>query len=556
MYKVLLVDDEQYIIDMLLDLFAYKYNKEELDIYTANSGASALEILRNNKIDIILLDINMPGINGFEVAKQVEINWPDCHIIFLTGSDSFDYIYEASKKKNIKYILKMESDDVILGAVDESIQSIESALHNKTILQQSHQKELWIYYLVTREVFKSFMNGSDLHKVITANGLSHTDFSIQLDKKVYLMYTNIRFNKPNISLLKNQLYLLQFKSYLEQTLQDRFNIELYVKDTSTLLFFLQEKETTFKDQEIDIDPFVFLSESLDNYGVFLSNNYDITPLIMLYNEQIPLTEIPNLSRTLDDYYTDHYLKNTLVSPLSLNVSAKDLASKPQNTISSITAKLQEDITSVEFLLYQKDIQKLLPLLDSIYEKGFPHKSMHHLESIEIYQMISLKYLHYINHLQINESLAPKIGLSSLFFLGNFSDWKQAFSYLKKLSKTIVTLINDQGGDKNELLIITIKKYIKDNLHKNLTLSSIANHVNYNSSYISRTFKKQTSKSITEYIRNVKVDKAKSDLTNTNKSISQISEELGYETSQYFSITFKKATGISPSEYRSKNILSN
>ncbi|MCT4597382.1 MAG: response regulator [Vallitalea sp.] len=554
MYRILIVDDEQYIIEMLQDLFEFNFSYEELEIFTAINGAIALNLLKIHKIDVLFLDINMPKINGFEVAKQVESNWPDCEIIFLTGSDSFEYIYKASKQKNIKYILKNESDETILKALKDSIISIEANLNSKKIIELSHQRELWIHYLITREVFKDFMNGSDIYKAITANGINHSDFSIDIDKEVYLLYTHIRFTTPNISLIKNKLYLLQIQSYLDQVLQNRFYIELYVKDTSTLLFFLQQRETEFIDR--DVNPYVFLSESIDTFGIILTKEFDITPLIMLYDTIMPISSIPNLYRKMDDYYTQNHLKDSLVSSLTIILSEEDLVQKYSKNITLITSKLQEEINSIEFLLYQNNEKKLLPLLDNIYETQFNHKSMHHLPSIEIYQMISLKYLHYINHLQINESLSYKIGLSSLFFLGNFNNWQQAFTYLKKLSKVIVSILTCNACDKNDLLILSIKKHIKSHLKETLTLSSIANHVNYNSSYISRTFKKQTNMSITEYIRKAKVDKAKSDLVNTNKSITEISSELGYETSQYFSITFKKTTGISPTEYRSKNLLNN
>lgn len=552
MYRLLIVDDEAYVIEMLLDLFETKFHDEELEIFTAANGAVALDLLQTYKIDVMLLDINMPGINGFEVARQVKRNWSDCNIIFLTGSDSFDAIYEATKQKNITYLLKTEEDEVILKAVRDTIASVAERQRDMNLIQLSHQREFWVHYLVTREVFKSLMNGRDLHKIISSNGISKSDFRINVDGPVFCLYTNIRFETPTLSMLKDKSHLLKIQACLEQVLQRRFHIDMYLKDTSTLLFFLQPKAETFKG--LDIEPYVFLSESLDSFGLSLNAQFRIIPLMLLYTDSVPVAGLPSLIRKLDGYHSRNYVNTAPTTALAQVVDADMLVAQKDANPITLSAKTQEKIQSIEFLLYQQNLHDLTELLTELEQTKFTHNSMHHLQSIELYQMISLHYLHYINHLQLNESLAPQIGVSSLFFLGNFQHWGQAFDYLKKLSKVIVSTVTANAYDKNDLLIMSIKKYINDHLDKNLTLSAIANHVNYNSSYVSRTFKKQTGMSITEFIRETKVSKAKSDLIGTNKSISEISSELGFEASQYFSITFKKATGISPTEYRSKNML--
>lgn len=85
--KVLVVDDEKDIVDIL------KYNLEsenEFEVYTAKDGKEALELTEHVTPDLILLDIMMPEVNGFEVCKQLKIN-PDTSkipIIFLTAKEN------------------------------------------------------------------------------------------------------------------------------------------------------------------------------------------------------------------------------------------------------------------------------------------------------------------------------------------------------------------------------------------------------------------------------------------------------------------------------------
>ena len=121
--KLLLVDDEPHVLDWLKQLFD---EPGEFEVYTAASGRQALELIAKTPIDIMVSDIRMPGISGFELAEQVFANWPQCHIIFLSGYAMFDYVYRANQH-NVRYLLKTEDDDVILAAVRRERDAILAA---------------------------------------------------------------------------------------------------------------------------------------------------------------------------------------------------------------------------------------------------------------------------------------------------------------------------------------------------------------------------------------------------------------------------------------------
>lgn len=78
----------------------------ELDLTTAASGVEAQAILEKRKIDIVIMDINMPQMSGLELYDIVRERWPFCKVIFLTGYSDFDYVYKVHK--HAKYVLKAE----------------------------------------------------------------------------------------------------------------------------------------------------------------------------------------------------------------------------------------------------------------------------------------------------------------------------------------------------------------------------------------------------------------------------------------------------------------
>ncbi|MBN2255652.1 MAG: response regulator [Deltaproteobacteria bacterium] len=90
-YNVLVVDDTEANIDLLVFLLGRDYH-----VAVAMDGESALEVAGNNPPDLILLDVRMPGMNGYEVCERLKANeaTKDIHVMFLSAN-----IEEADRRK-------------------------------------------------------------------------------------------------------------------------------------------------------------------------------------------------------------------------------------------------------------------------------------------------------------------------------------------------------------------------------------------------------------------------------------------------------------------------
>ena len=80
----MIVDDELEILEWLKELFCYDCDRK-LDVYGANSGKKALQLLNEVSFDVVLTDIKMPGMDGVALFRKIKENWPKCKVIFLTG---------------------------------------------------------------------------------------------------------------------------------------------------------------------------------------------------------------------------------------------------------------------------------------------------------------------------------------------------------------------------------------------------------------------------------------------------------------------------------------
>ena len=115
----------------------------------------------------------------------------------------------------------------------------------------------------------------------------------------------------------------------------------------------------------------------------------------------------------------------------------------------------------------------------------------------------------------------------------------------------VLLENYPKNSKSNPIIDNIKSYIENNLEFDIKISDIAKLFHYNEQYFGRFFKKETKMSFSDYLKLRRLKKAEYLLKNTDDTILLISNKSGFNNVTYFNRIFKKAYGVTPSEYRKK-----
>ncbi len=126
---------------------------------------------------------------------------------------------------------------------------------------------------------------------------------------------------------------------------------------------------------------------------------------------------------------------------------------------------------------------------------------------------------------------------------------QAFELLEKVVSEALQEVMDNLKNKEIKPIAYAKQYIEENKGINIKLEELARTVGFSYAYFSSLFKKETGKTLTEYIQMVRIETAKKLLVEKERSISEIAEMVGYNDIKFFTKQFKKTLGISPNEYR-------
>lgn len=95
------------------------------------------------------------------------------------------------------------------------------------------------------------------------------------------------------------------------------------------------------------------------------------------------------------------------------------------------------------------------------------------------------------------------------------------------------------------------QYIKEHYTEGITVADVSKHINYSESYFGYAFKKKYKMTVSQYVRELQLAKAKNLLENTSFSVSSVATYVGFDDFTYFSALFKKYFGLSPKEYRKK-----
>lgn len=120
MYRVLIADDEA-IERKALCRKLQKYFGDSCEVSQAENGLEAVSLFQEAKIQIVIMDIGMPGMNGIEAAEQIRRMDRECSIIFLTAYDDFCYTRQAIIIRALDYLLKPCEDDDLTAVMEEAM---------------------------------------------------------------------------------------------------------------------------------------------------------------------------------------------------------------------------------------------------------------------------------------------------------------------------------------------------------------------------------------------------------------------------------------------------
>ena len=131
MYRILVADDEVIERKVLVKKLRQKFGEENVEFYEAENGREVLKRYDEKGADILLLDIEMPGITGLEAAEQIRRKDENCAILFLTAFNEFDYARKAISVHALDYLLKPYDETELFLSIDSAMHYVDKVNEGK-----------------------------------------------------------------------------------------------------------------------------------------------------------------------------------------------------------------------------------------------------------------------------------------------------------------------------------------------------------------------------------------------------------------------------------------
>ncbi|WP_226035162.1 response regulator transcription factor [Aquibacillus saliphilus] len=157
-WKVLIADDEFIIRDGIRSSVEWEKHGMEV-VGEAEDGEEAVELALEHQIDILLIDLNMPLMNGINAMKKLKEQLPDCKMLVITGYDEFHYAQEAIRLQVEDYLLKPVNPEKLQDLLLELKQKLDIEVDQKAYLKQAANQLKKNYAQLQERFFQEWIEG-------------------------------------------------------------------------------------------------------------------------------------------------------------------------------------------------------------------------------------------------------------------------------------------------------------------------------------------------------------------------------------------------------------
>lgn len=504
-YRVMVVEDER--IEREATVLALQMADLELEVVgSAENGTEALRLFRETLPDVVIMDVDLPGISGLEVIQEMQKLSADAQYIILSAYNIFSYAQKALKMGVHEYLLKPCRTEELIAAVASAVSTLE-AVRDYGKNSQIYQEKLDSIRPVLESecifAIASMRDDMPLRRMF--------DFLGVKAKSGFVFAV-----KPENGQRK---VLINVKSSMET-----MGVVCIGDILNGLCVFIALSESIFGEKQIE-NLMRFLTLVLEhshvkcNIGVGRCSE-SVDELHVSYEQALKaLSHTGGTERHLMMYSDDLLQEERPV--LDVQAAVKRIcAQMALQDREGVAREVKECFSQMMVLDYPRDA------------------------------VDSMAYTLYIRVLSAMQEETEEA------FAGLLPEDIQNCADLcilcdKMISQFMKILEFSPGKVQGGSLAAQAVEYIIEHYNENINLNQIADHFGITPFYLSRLVKKHTGKTFTDYLTYYRILKAKEMIRQGELSIKEITYAAGFNSQNYFSKIFKKYTGDTPSEYRNR-----
>ncbi|WP_455383092.1 helix-turn-helix domain-containing protein [Salinispira pacifica] len=535
MYRLLIADDEQLERDALRYI-VQRGSLEVSEIVYASNGREAVALAAEWSPDIAFLDIKMPGVNGIEAARRIKQLLPGIHIVFLTAFDYFDYAHEAIRIGVDDFLVKPASDARVMEVISRIAEELGRERTRKLRNEKRDQKLEQITSMLSARIEESLSRGFvDSESLVELFSLLELDFASAVVVQGRLSFERypMRIESEGQEMILRKRCLQALRAALSGRHMQVFGAVVpagitvlvssadpgFASDGAGTLCTLLADTSARIATELSLTLTVGIStvrrdtgrldELVEEAGVALLSG---TPDASGRVRKAPRAEVSPALSSLPPALPPEQLEQRLVrSIVAADVNAADRA------IDDLLGRLRARCAGWE------------PFRCAVGE------TMVVVRHAVARQIPGWEYA--------GDTLAEELSRaeeeSAVRALTRSAARRMIRSSERVASRAVPPAVQRTAA------------FIDQHYAQEMSLEQLAGLAGQSVSHLSRVFKQHTGMAPVEYITAVRIRRSKELLVHPTLSIKEISVRCGYTDPTYFTRVFRRAEGMSPSEYRER-----
>lgn len=505
-YRYIIVDDEIIIRKGLISKIEEITSLNALCVGEAANGMEGLRIIGETNPDIIITDMKMKKMDGVEFLERISVEFPDKPIIVISGYKAFDYMNKAIEKRVIGYVLKPFSSEEIERQLKKAVEQIERQ-KNYFILQEKARSldQRKIQDILLNVILEPWNEALEEELRQKGWGLDH-----------YYLLMSVYTRDGRVAASAEQICRTYLSDIRYEFLPNGFG-----SSNGFLLFNCRDGQLVPK-MEVKAGHIAghIMKETQGKIFICIgkgSKGFDGLHKSYVRNEKlvcnIRLDDQKRLffenEEEQDEVYTQEYIKDVF---LNIKYHPRQAREIMEAYFDHIDMK-------------KHSLRAIGNACDSIVSLVNQYAAFVGVDTDDIMSVFYKRYLYCDGVEKMKNEISGYIAL-------------------------MINSIQMKSPDQNQLFR-SIQAYIWKNYHRKLTLQMISSEFYVTPAYCSSLLKEKLDKSFNEYLGEIRLEKAKQLLQETDLSVDRISDEIGYSNPKYFFKVFKKLTGLTPLEYRVK-----
>ena len=535
MIGVLIADDEKNICLMIQKMIHWEdYGMEVIGI--VHNGIEAMQMIETQRPQLVISDIRMPGYDGLALVKRTrELNL-ETDFIIISGYKQFEYAHTAINLGVENYLLK----PIDQGELQKVLKKI-AGKHKVTMEKAKTEELLKAQAYSNRKRYRQHFLSNILEKNNSLRELKRED---------------------NVGITENPDTQYGFE-------QDCF-----------CAFFLK---IDYEERHQDISGFLrmtdeLIEQSMDDAHMVCINSFVNSGIITIINYKTEAHQFVDslLEKVFQRVIQEIEKFRGYHITIGIGTEKNNISEAAQSIQEAIQAIKCRDKFGMDKIIYYNRLRyQMLPVQTYIEESriemqrmitaldfdAFRGRVVHYLDMILATPYVSpicyYAYLEELINLLTSTFLENQVEESFVLDLKRqLYDDMDYYVHLEEMGYRILEGIrsaflklSEQQKNKSHHLIRSAQRYIQEHYMQQISLEEVAEAIGLSSAYLSTMFKKELGINFTDCLISCRMEAAKDLLKNTDASINEIAEQIGYADAKYFSKTFSKLVGLKPSVYR-------